>query len=122
MAAVADMVVERYLHADFRAAQPEAASALREQLLRCDPAGYVAACHAVRAVDWLDRLPSIRVPTLVIAGARDVGATPAMAQAIAERIPGAQIRVFDDASHLSVAEVPAAFGAAVHGFLGGLPA
>ncbi|MFL6664096.1 MAG: alpha/beta fold hydrolase [Rhizobacter sp.] len=122
MAAVADMVVERYLHADFRAAQPEAASALREQLLRCDPAGYVAACHAVRAVDWLDRLPSIRVPTLVIAGARDVGATRAMAQAIAERIPGAQLRVFDDASHLSVAEVPAAFGAAVHGFLGGLPA
>ena len=122
MAAVADMVVERYLHADFRAAQPEAASALREQLLRCDPAGYVAACHAVRAVDWLDRLPSIRVPTLVIAGARDVGATPAMAHAIAERIPGAQLRVFDDASHLSVAEVPAAFSAAVHGFLGGLPA
>ena len=61
----------------------------------------------MRAVDWLDRLPSIRVPTLVIAGARDVGATPAMAQAIAERIPGAQLRVFDDASHLSVAEVPA---------------
>src|SRR5688500_13185221 len=42
MAAVADMVVERYLHADFRAAHPDAAQALRAQLLRCDPAGYAA--------------------------------------------------------------------------------
>ncbi len=117
MAAVADMVVERYLHADFRAARPEAAQALREQLLRCDAAGYIANCRAVAAVDWLARLPSVRVPTLVIAGARDVGATPAMAQAIAERIPGARLKVFDDASHLSVAEVPQAFEETVREFL-----
>jgi 3-oxoadipate enol-lactonase len=118
MAAVADMVVERYLHADFRAAYPERASALREQLLRSDAAGYVASCRAVRAVDWLDRLQAIRVPTLVIAGARDVGAPPAMAQAIAERIAGSKLVVLDDASHLSVAEVPDQFGAAVRELLG----
>ena len=109
MAAVADVVVERYLHADFRAAQPEAARALRELLLRCDAPAYAATCRAVGAVDWLDRLAEIRCPTLVIAGARDVGATPALAQAIAERIPGAQLEVLADASHLSVAEQPEAF-------------
>jgi 3-oxoadipate enol-lactonase len=118
MAAVADMVVERYLNAEFRAAQPQAAQALRAQLQRSDPAGYVAACHAVRAVDWLERLPAIRVPTLVIAGARDVGATPAMAQAIAKAIPGAHLVVFDEASHLSVAEAPERFASAVREFLG----
>jgi len=118
MAAVADMVVERYLHADWRAAHPEAAAALRAQLLRSDPAGYLANCQAVRAVDWLDKLSTIRVPTLVIAGARDVGATPAMAQAIAERIAGSKLVVFDDASHLSVAEVPDKFEAAAREFLG----
>lgn len=117
MAAVADMVVERYLHAGFRAEHPEAAQALREQLLRCDPVGYVASCHAVSAVDWVDQQGGIRVPTLVIAGARDVGATPAMAQQIASGIPGAQLEVFDDASHLSVAEVPARFAASVNAFL-----
>jgi 3-oxoadipate enol-lactonase len=109
MAAVADVVVERYLHADFRAARPDAAQALREQLLRCDAAAYAATCRAVGAVDWLDRLADIRCPTLVIAGARDVGATPALAQAIAERIAGAQLEVLADASHLSVAEQPEAF-------------
>ena len=47
---------------------------------------------------------TVRLPTLVLAGARDAGATPEMAKAIAERIPGAELRVFADASHLSVVE------------------
>jgi 3-oxoadipate enol-lactonase len=117
MAAVADTVIERFLHADFRAADPALVLALREQLLRCDPAGYVACCHAVAAVNWLPRLPEIRCPTLVLAGARDLGAPPAMAQAIAEGIPGAQLQVFDNASHLSVYEEPAAFRAALQAFI-----
>ncbi|WP_280151223.1 alpha/beta fold hydrolase [Piscinibacter sp. XHJ-5] len=117
MAAVADMVVERYVHAGFRAQHPEAAHALRAQLLRSDPAGYAASCRAVAAVDWTDSLPAVRCPTLVIAGALDAGATPAMAQVIADRIPGARLEVFDDASHLSVAEVPQAFAQTVSAFL-----
>ena len=122
MAAVADAVVERYLHADYRAAHPDVAAALRQRLLRTDPAGYVAACHAVAGVDWLDRLGAVRVPTLVIAGARDAGATPEMARAIAERIDGAELRVFADASHLSVVEAGDEFFAAVSSFLAALPA
>ena len=117
MAAVADMVVERYLHAGFRQAHPIAAQSLREQILRNDPAGYVASCYAVMSVDWLERLPQVQCPALVIAGAQDVGATPAMAQAIAQRIPGATLKVFDDASHLSVAEQPQAFTETVKAFL-----
>ena len=122
MVAVADAVVERYLHSDFRAAHPDIATALRARLLRTDPAAYVACCHAVAGVDWLDQLDKVRVPTLVIAGARDVGATPEMAKAIAERIAGAELRVFADASHLSVAEVGDEFHAAVSSFLASLPA
>ncbi len=120
MAAVADAVVERYLHADYRAAHPAETAVLRERLLRTDPAAYVASCHAVASVDWLDRLGGVRVPVLVIAGARDAGATPAMASAIAERISGAELQVFDEASHLSVVEVPDAFAASVERFLAAL--
>ena len=122
MAAVVERVVERYLHPDFRAAEPAYTEALRQRLLRCDPRGYVACCEAVAAVDWLARLSDIRSPTLVLAGARDAGATPAMAEAIAERIPGAQIDIFAEASHLSVAEQPAQFSARVREFMGALPA
>jgi len=121
MAAVADAVVERYLNAGHRAAHPAEAAALRARLLRTDAAGYVAAAQAVAGVDWLDRLSTVRLPTLVIAGGRDVGATPEMAQAIAERIAGAELTVLDDASHLSVAEQPGRFFAAVDAFLARLP-
>ena len=117
MAAVAEMVVERYLHADFRAARPDAADAIRQRLLRDDAAGYAASCHAVAHVDWLDRLAQVRCPTLVIAGARDAGAPPAMGQAIAERIPGAVLHVIEDASHLSVLETPEEFRALTGSFL-----
>ncbi len=118
MAAVVDAVVERYLHADWRASHPEAAAALRAVLLRADPAGYVASCRAVAGVDWLDRLSTVTLPTLVIAGGRDAGATPAMAREIADRIAGAEIEIIADASHLSVTEAPDLFYAAVEAFLG----
>ena len=78
-------------------------------------------CHAVANVDWLDRLATVRLPTLVIAGARDAGATPEMAKAIAERIAGAELRVFADASHLSVVEAGDEFHGAVSSFLASLP-
>ena len=117
MAGVVQGVVERYLHADFRRAQPEFSAALHAQLLRADGAGYAASCQAIRHVAWLDALMQVRCPTLVLAGARDVGATPAMGQAMAERIVGAQFEILEDASHLSCAEQPARFEAAVRGLL-----
>ncbi|MEO6033090.1 MAG: hydrolase, partial [Burkholderiaceae bacterium] len=109
---------ERYLSEAFRASCPEAARALRATLLRCDAAGYAACCHAVAGVDWLDRLAQVRCPTLVIAGALDVGAPVAMSRAIVERIEGAELVVLQDAAHLGVLEQPVAFRAALVDLLG----
>lgn len=117
MAAVADMVVQRYLHEDHRQAHPAQAEALRSRLLRTSPQSYAAACAAVMSVDWQARLGEVKAPTLVIAGARDAGATPAMAQAIAEQVPGAQLEVLADASHLSVQETPAEFNRLLQAFI-----
>ena len=117
MAAVAEIVVERYLHADFRAAQPAATQAIRASILRNDTPGYAASCAAVAGVAWLDRLATIACPTLVIAGARDPGAPPAMGEAIASRVPGARMEIIADASHLSVLETPAEFEALLKAFL-----
>jgi 3-oxoadipate enol-lactonase len=117
MAAVADMVVERYLHADFRAAEPAATQAIRSAILRNDAAGYAASCAAVAGVAWQDRLSRITCPTLVISGARDPGAPPAMGRAIAERIPGARMEIIGNASHLSVLETPEEFDGLLREFL-----
>jgi 3-oxoadipate enol-lactonase len=115
--AIADTVIERYFSAPFRATHAATVANFRRQLLQTDLAGYVATCHAVGSVDWLDRLPEIRCPTLVIAGGQDVGAPVAMSEAMVAGIAGAKLVLIDDAAHLSVVEEPAAFAAALDKFL-----
>ena len=121
MAAIADAVMERYFHAGFRAGRPERVAHFRSLVLRSDTKGYVATCHALAAVDWLDQLSQIRCPTLVIAGALDIGTPVAMSEAMLERMPQARMVVLDEASHLSVAEQPALFTQVLREFLAALP-
>jgi 3-oxoadipate enol-lactonase len=117
MAAIADMGVERYLAPATRATRPELAAAVRAQLLRTDAAGYIANCQAIRHVNWLAGLEKITCPTAVLCGSEDLGTTPAMNKTIAQTIPGASYTEFAGAAHLSVAEAPQAFEAAVRGLL-----
>ena len=111
------MMMSLYFGAGYRAAQPEAVAAARARMLRTDAAGYVACCHAVANVNWLERLSELRCPTLVISGALDQGAPVALSEAMAERIPGAELLVFDQAAHLSVAEQPVRFAQALQTFI-----
>ena len=117
LAAIADMVMERYFSAAFRASQAEAVAAFKQTVLRTDAAGYAASCNAVANVNWLEQLKTVTCPTLVIAGAQDMGAPVSMSQAMVERIKGAELVVIDEASHLSVAEQPAQFTQLVQAFL-----
>lgn len=117
MASIADAVMARYFHDGFRAAQPAAVQAARDTLLATDTAGYLASCHAVRNVDWRAGLPGITCPTLVIAGALDAGAPPAMSEAIADAIPDAQLAVIEQASHISAIEQPREFARLLEAFV-----
>jgi 3-oxoadipate enol-lactonase len=71
----------------------------------------------VGKVDTTARLGQIGVPTLVIAGELDQGTPVAMAQALADGIPGASLTVLKEASHLSAVEQPEGFNQAVAGFI-----
>jgi pimeloyl-ACP methyl ester carboxylesterase len=53
------------------------------------------------------RLERVRAPTLVVHGARDRMIPVANAYMSAQRIPGAQLRILDDAGHLYPTEEPA---------------
>ncbi len=109
LAAVVEGTLERWFTAPFRQTHAPVVDGVRRRLLQCDAQGYIACSHAVAAVDWLDRLASIRCPTLVLAGEHDVGTTPEMGRAIAERIPNARFELMKDVAHLSVVEQPAVF-------------
>lgn len=117
LAAIADTVMGRYFHPAFRAAQPEAVAQARASLLATSAQAYAACCEAVRDVDWRAELPGIRCPTLVIAGALDEGTPPAMAQAIADAVPGAELRILPASSHISAIEEPEAFAQGLRDFV-----
>jgi pimeloyl-ACP methyl ester carboxylesterase len=69
----------------------------------------------------INSLPSIAVPTLVLAGAND---TPFLAATdyMAAKIPGARKVIIPDAGHASNLHQPALFNQAMEGFLAGLAA
>ena len=115
--AIADAVMARYFHEGYRAEHGAIVARFRERLVTTGDAGYAACCNAVGTVDTTARLIAIALPTLVIAGALDQGTPVAMAQELADGIPGARLAVLADASHLSAIEQPEAFAAAVQGFI-----
>ncbi|CAN5689249.1 hypothetical protein BH09PSE5_BH09PSE5_11770 [soil metagenome] len=115
--AIGDGVMERYFNEAYRKGNPTAVAKARRTVVSNDPKAYVAACSAVRGVNYIDQLATIKVPTLVIAGADDMGAPVSMSEAMAERIPGAQLEIIQNASHLSVAEQPEKFAQLVSRFL-----
>jgi pimeloyl-ACP methyl ester carboxylesterase len=81
------------------------AHTLRECLARLEP---------VEAL--LPRLAALRLPVLVIAGERDLGSLP-VSRALAAALPAAELVVIPDAGHVVNLAAPAAFDAALLGFL-----
>lgn len=78
------------------------------------------ASRVVESAPFAARLRDLAVPTMVMHGAEDP--RPArFAATLAELIPGAELVVLPNVGHFPRFEAPAAFGAAVRGFLRGLP-
>jgi 3-oxoadipate enol-lactonase len=118
--AIADAVMARYFHEGFRNRHPAVVARFRQRLITTDMAGYIGCCAAVGAVDTTARLAGIGVPVLVVAGELDQGTPVSMAQLLVEGIPGAELKILAEASHLSAIEQPDAFAACVAAFLGRL--
>jgi haloalkane dehalogenase len=62
-------------------------------------------------------LTTLALPTLLVWGAHDQFATPAMAERFHEEIPGSELRVFDDAGHFVWEDEPNGTTEAVVEFL-----
>jgi pimeloyl-ACP methyl ester carboxylesterase len=98
-------------------ATPEARAIAIGSMSRVPAASYRAALYLVMGFDRRDALPSIAMPTLLIAGAEDRTAPAAVMARMAEKIPGAELAVLDGVGHLAHLERPDAFNAALAAFL-----
>ena len=81
------------------------------------PEGGRRQWEAMQDFDSLERLPSLRVPTLILHGSEDQAIDVGNAELLAERIPDAELVVLEGAGHLYHSEQAAAADAAVLDFV-----
>lgn len=106
-----DATMARWFTAAFRRHNPAYLEQIRGWLL-ANNAVYYAQSRQVLATGVLELIkpkPAINAPTLVMTCANDSGSTPAMAQAIAAEITGAQTQIVPTLQHMGLVERPELF-------------
>jgi 3-oxoadipate enol-lactonase len=109
--------LQRWFTADFLRAAPMTVEWVGNMIASTSTDGYEAAAGAIQHLNFFEQLAGLSVPTLVVAGADDVAASPAIAQALCGKIPGAQLAIVERAAHLANVEQPIVFAEVVGGFL-----
>ena len=120
MIAIADAVLAGALTPATREANPVLTGLYREVLLSNDPPSYAAQCQALINGSARSEQANIRCPTLILLGDQD-GVTPlSMSRSIAAAIANCRIKIIPATAHLTMAERPELFNAALVEFLAGL--
>ncbi len=116
--AVVDAVLPLMFSQAFTQGQAQALAHHRQQFLSLNTDGIEQATKAVtRRMSVLDRLPQIKLPTLVIVGSEDIATTPDKAQRLAEGISGARLETVAGAGHMTPIEQPERISQLLSGFL-----
>ncbi|MBD0383589.1 alpha/beta fold hydrolase [Paenibacillus sp. WST5] len=117
-AAARDAMLPKLITEQTKEAQPQLAGELGEVMGAMPPEGLVHASLAMAfRGDSVDLLPSIAVPTLVIAGEQDPITPPDVMKKMADQIKGASYHVIPAASHLTPLEKPEVFNRLLLDFL-----
>lgn len=76
-----------------------------------------ATIRALAGFNVTERLGEIDVPTLIMAGERDITAPCDRARTIAERVHGSELAIIPEAAHMFIAEAPSRVNATMDAFL-----
>jgi 3-oxoadipate enol-lactonase len=117
LAPLADATVERWLTAAFKVRHPGRWAQIRDTVTGTSAAGYLGCCAAILDFDFVPRLPSIRVPTLVLCGADDAGTPASENRRLAGLVPGARYEEMAQCLHFSNVERPDEFNRIMLGWL-----
>jgi proline iminopeptidase len=71
----------------------------------------------LKSVEYVDRLPTIHVPTLIMAGDHDE-CDPSLSREMHEKIAGSQLVILPNSGHMNFVDQPDLWQGTVEGFLG----
>lgn len=89
----------------------------RECVRRGNPVDWAAAWRSFEGLDVQDRLGTLRVPTLILAGELDASTPPELMAGIARRVPGAVYKELPGTPPMQTLERPELVAAALNEFV-----
>ncbi len=117
MASQVDGAMQRWLSPRALSENAALVERLRKMILTTPIDGYLGWCHAIRGLNVTDRLGAIRLPTRVIVGEIDPATPVAASEAIHAAIPGSDLVIVPEVSHMLHNEEPELFHSHVLPFL-----
>ena len=106
MKGVLDTAIGRMFPPAFAERHPEVIAARKAALAKVDPQCFARACLALASMDLSGQVAKIKNATLVMCGALDQTTPPALARALAQKIPGARYEEIPDSGHCPMLEQP----------------
>ncbi|MGE0254463.1 MAG: alpha/beta fold hydrolase [Alphaproteobacteria bacterium] len=119
--ALSEIMPARWFTPDAQRDRPEVIARAKELTRATTRDGYIACARAMLPLDYLERLRDVKLPTLLIAAAQDIGTPAAGMREMHKRMPHAEYVEIDPSGHLVNMQQPAAFNRALAAFLDRLP-
>jgi 3-oxoadipate enol-lactonase len=109
--------IERWFTPSFLKLNPYMLGVIRKEFLATPAQGYLGCIYAIRKLNYLDRLSTIAIPTIIMVGEDDPGTPISALEAIHQRIPNSKLVIIKSARHLSNVEQPEVFNTNLITFL-----
>lgn len=106
LGALVDVSMTRWFTQDYRQRHADQVCGYANMVARTNPEGYIGVCCALRDGDLIQSSATIRQPTLVLCGDKDIATPPDMARSLAGIIPHAKLSLIPNAAHISSVEQP----------------
>jgi 3-oxoadipate enol-lactonase len=114
---IAEASMDRYLSPAFREKNPGRWKQLRDTVVGTTPQGYLGCAAAILDFNFVSRLPSLKLPVLVVCGEEDAGTPASENRRLAGLVPGARYEEIPRMRHFPNVEAPDAFNRIMLGWL-----
>ncbi|ASJ72739.1 alpha/beta fold hydrolase [Granulosicoccus antarcticus] len=102
----------------FREAQPDSVEQLRNDFLLTNPEGFRGCAAALKGLDYLKDLGTMKVPVLFVAGSEDKGAAPQTMQEMADATLDGKFALVPECGHIVAVNNTSGLESAISDFLG----